>query len=124
MTTTVHNHVTTSTVHEDDHLAPPETILDVQLSKDEVITLEEAEIPQPQNNTSTTETPKHTGTLSSQQTSETVEIYPLKTRLAKAIAVVLGNVKEVQKLDRKRGILKDVLQSNNEIGKTRGYKEL
>ena len=51
-----------------------------------------------------------------------MEIYPLKTRLAKAIAVVLGNVKEVQKLDRKRGILKDVLQTNNEIGKQEAIK--
>ena len=48
--------------------------------------------------------PKPTETLmpklSSEPNSKNVDIYPLKTRLTKGVAVVLGNVEEVQKIER------------------------
>ena len=53
----------------------------------------------------------------SEPNSKNVDIYPLKTRLAKGVAVVLGDVEEVQKLDRKRCKLKNVLKSKYQIGK-------
>ena len=53
-----------------------------------------------------------------------MDIYPLKTRLAKGVAVILGNVKEVQKLDRKRCKLKDVLKSKYPDRKARSYRRL
>ena len=47
----------------------------------------------------------------------------MKTRLAKGVAIVLGNVKEVQKLDRKRRKLKDVLKSKYQIGKQEAIED-
>ena len=132
--TTVHHPAAAFTIDEEDHLAPPETILDVQLSKDEIIILEEAEISQTQDDTSTTSTQQRDlnpikpdiatpkDTQMPHQTCETVEIYPLQTRLAKAIAVVLGNIKEVQKLDRRRCALKDILKSKKDMGKEKAIK--
>ena len=71
--------------------------------------------------------PKPTETLkpksSSEQNSKNVDIYPLKTRLAKGVTVVLGNVEEVQKLDRKRCKLKDVLKSKYQIGKQEAIED-
>ena len=52
-----------------------------------------------------------------------MDIYPLKTRLAKGVAVVLGDVKEVQKLDRKRCKLKNVLKSKYQIGKQEAIED-
>ena len=71
--------------------------------------------------------PKPTETLtlksSSEQNSKNVDIYPLKTRLAKGVALVLENVEEVQKLDRKRCKLKDVLKSKYQIGKQEAIED-
>ena len=60
---------------------------------------------------------------SSEPNSKNVDIYPLKTRLAKGVAVVLGNVEEVQKLDRKRCKLKNVLKSKYQIGKQEAIED-
>ena len=60
---------------------------------------------------------------SSEPNSKNVDIYPLKTRLAKGVAVVLGDVEEVQKLDRKRCKLKNVLKSKYQIGKQEAIED-
>ena len=146
-----HNPEPSLSVDEPNNLALPETFLDVQLSKDEIIPLADPEPFQIKDNSSKTdeaqqiipnqvempETPKSklpemrikpkptetpqprpTETLTPKSSS-----YPLKTRLAKGVAVVLGNVEEVQKHDRKRCKLKDVLKSKYQIGKQEAIED-
>ena len=155
-----HNLEPSLSVDEPNNLALPETFLDVQLSKDEIIPFADPEpfkikdnssktdeaqqiipnqvempetpkskLPETRIKPKPTETPQPKPTetpkpkSSSEQNSKNVDIYPLKTRLAKGVAVVLGNIEEVQKLDRKRCKLKDVLKYKYQIGKQEAIED-
>ena len=94
-----------------DNLPSPKNIIDIQLADEEIITLTE----EPRNLqvevTGHEESSASDHLVTSKQTSSE-SIYPLVTCMAKSAAIVLGNVPEVQKVDRKRVLLKQILKAD------------
>jgi hypothetical protein len=113
-----------------DDLPTLENIIDIQPANEEIITLAEEPVNLQVEGTSHEKSSINDISVTQKHTSEqtnTESVYPLVTCMAKSAAIVLGNVPEVQKVDQKRVLLKQILKADqgqcNEMRKQEAIKE-